>query len=152
MAKDRENNPFVEGFDIFDQSDEHGGPENEKNERKVKTMLQNHSSYTCDIFQGEDKEQGDSKSIGDQNDEDERPEVSNDDGTNSDFMSSSKERMVKSQRFWGKYLAFVMSLQGHNVKFEVLWKEVNLQNLTNSNPKWIYSYQLYLSCQTEFKL
>ena len=96
-AKDRENNSFVEGYDIDDQSAEDGGPEGEENERKVKTMLQNHSSYTCDIFQGDDKEQGVSKSSGDQNDADERPEV-DDDGANSDFMPSSKE-MTVNQRF-----------------------------------------------------
>ena len=98
-VKDGENNPFVESYDIDDQKiAEDGGPEREENETQVKTIQQKHSSNTCDIFQGEDKEQGDSKSIVDQNDEDERPEVSNDDGANSDFMPSSKE-MTVSQRF-----------------------------------------------------
>ena len=98
-ATDGENNPFVESYDIDDQKiAEDGGPEREENETQVKTILQNHSSYACDIFQGEDKEQGESKIIDDQNDDDERPEVSNDDGANSDFMPSSKE-MTVSQRF-----------------------------------------------------
>ena len=52
-------------------------------------------------FQGEDKEQGDSKSIGDQNNEDERSDVSNEDGRNSDLIPSSNEMMV-SQNFSGK--------------------------------------------------
>ena len=65
---------------------------------QVPGVQRNHFSCTCDIFQGDDKEQGESKSIGDQNDEDERPEVINDDGANSDFMPSSKE-MTVSQRF-----------------------------------------------------
>ena len=101
MAKDRENNPFVEDYDRDDQSAEDGGPEDEKNERKVRTMLRNHSSYTVDIFQGEDKEQGDCKSIGDQNNEDERSDVSNEDGRNSDLIPSSNE-MIVSKSFSGK--------------------------------------------------
>ena len=99
---DRENNPFVESYHTDGQSaDEDGGPEGEENETQVKTMLRNHFSCICDILQGEDKEQGDSKSIGDQNNEDERSEVSNEDGTNSDLIPSSNEMMV-SQNFSGK--------------------------------------------------
>ena len=113
MAKDRENNPFVEDYDRDDQSAEDGGPEDEKNERKVRTMLRNHSSYnTVDIFQGEDKEQAESKSIRDQNNENERSEVSNEDGTNSDFMPSSKERTVLKSMLLGKISSIYYVLAG----------------------------------------
>ena len=76
-------------------------------------------------FQGEDKEQGDSKSIGDQNNDDKRSEVSNEEGTKFDFTRSSKEMTVSRKCLQGKDSAFIISLQGHSVEFEVLWKEVN---------------------------
>ena len=76
-------------------------------------------------FQGEDKEQGDSKSIGDQNNEDERSEVINEEGTKFDLKRSSRAMTVSRKCLPGKDLAFFISLQCHSVELEVLWKEVN---------------------------